>query len=100
MYENEAPTEYLDLKIKIRRHFLCYYITRERTRPSNFQISFFLIRKSPVIFSSRRPISSLKSSVVFLNPSKQMLESIHLWLYSPFVGSWPLFQFLEPIHSR
>jgi hypothetical protein len=26
--------------------------------------------------------------------------SIYLWLYSPFVGPWPLFQFLNPIHSR
>jgi hypothetical protein len=25
---------------------------------------------------------------------------IYLWLYSPFVGTWPLFQFLNPIHSR
>jgi hypothetical protein len=25
--------------------------------------------------------------------------SIYLWLYSPFVGPWPLFQFLNPIHS-
>jgi hypothetical protein len=26
--------------------------------------------------------------------------SIYLWLCSPFVGPWPLFQFLNPIHSR
>jgi hypothetical protein len=24
----------------------------------------------------------------------------YLWLYSPFVGPWTLFQFLNPIHSR
>jgi hypothetical protein len=24
--------------------------------------------------------------------------SIYLWRYSPFVGSWPLFQFLNPTH--
>jgi hypothetical protein len=26
--------------------------------------------------------------------------SIYLWLYSPFVGSWPLFQFLNSIHRQ
>jgi hypothetical protein len=26
--------------------------------------------------------------------------SIYVWLYSPFVGTWPLFHFLNPIHSR
>jgi hypothetical protein len=26
--------------------------------------------------------------------------SIYLWLYSPFVGPWSLFQFLNPTHSR
>jgi hypothetical protein len=26
--------------------------------------------------------------------------SMYLWLYSPFVGSWPLFQILNLIHSR
>jgi hypothetical protein len=56
---------------------LCYYITRERTRQSNFQSSCFIIRKSPVIFSTRRPVSSLKSSVAFLSPSKQVLESVY-----------------------
>jgi hypothetical protein len=25
---------------------------------------------------------------------------IHVWLCSHFVGPWPLFQFLDPIHSR
>jgi hypothetical protein len=27
-------------------------------------------------------------------------QSIYLWLYSPFVGPWPLFQFLNLVHSR
>ena len=26
--------------------------------------------------------------------------SIYPWLYSPFVGPWPLFQFLIPVNSR
>jgi hypothetical protein len=26
--------------------------------------------------------------------------SIHQWLYGPFVGPWPFFQFCNPIHSR
>jgi hypothetical protein len=26
--------------------------------------------------------------------------SIYLWLYSSFAGSWPLFQFLNPIRSK
>jgi hypothetical protein len=28
------------------------------------------------------------------------LLAIDLWLYSPFVGPWSHFQFLNPIHSR
>jgi hypothetical protein len=29
----------------------------------------------------------------------QFYLSVYLQLYSPFVGPWPLFQFLNPIHS-
>jgi hypothetical protein len=24
----------------------------------------------------------------------------YYWVYSPFVGPWPIFQFLSPMHSR
>jgi hypothetical protein len=34
------------------------------------------------------------------NSSIYLSLSLSLWLYSPFVGHWPLFQFLNPIHSR
>jgi hypothetical protein len=37
---------------------------------------------------------------VTLKKKYQEYLSIYLWLYSPFVGLWPLFQFLIPIHSR
>jgi hypothetical protein len=26
--------------------------------------------------------------------------SIHLWVYRPSVGPWPIFQFLNPVHRR
>jgi hypothetical protein len=40
--------------------------------------------------------------IKFLQPFARYLSihpSIYLWLYSPFVGPWPLFQFLNPIQD-
>jgi hypothetical protein len=37
---------------------------------------------------------------IFLRITLWRCISIYLWLYSPFVGPPPLFQFLNPIHSR
>jgi hypothetical protein len=34
----------------------------------------------------------------FSAPSQFSL--FYLWLYSPFLGPWPLFQFLDPIHNQ
>jgi hypothetical protein len=31
---------------------------------------------------------------------KSHVSFTYLWLYSPFAGSWSLFQFLNPIQSR
>jgi hypothetical protein len=35
-------------------------------------------------------------SIHILSWTNIMVLSIHLWLYSPFVGPWPLFKFLNP----
>jgi hypothetical protein len=51
---------------------------------------------------------SFRDTFCFTNPDDisppitpdSIYLSIYLWLYSPFVGPWPLFQFLNPIHSR
>jgi hypothetical protein len=36
----------------------------------------------------------------FLSFYSYQIKAIYLWLYSPFIGPWPIFQFLNPIHSR
>jgi hypothetical protein len=45
-------------------------------------------------------ISSDNLQTVLLSSAFKPHLFIYLWLYSPFVGPWPLYQFLNPIHSR
>jgi hypothetical protein len=37
---------------------------------------------------------------IYLSVSLFICLSVCVWLYSPFVVSWPLFQFLDRVHSR
>jgi hypothetical protein len=61
----------------------------------------FLIMQPEVLFS---PLSSIRNKIqhtFLVSWCKYGYHgTVHLWPYSPFVGPWPLFQFLNPIHSR
>jgi hypothetical protein len=65
-----------------------------------FEEGIELIRESSVkktcecICFAKSTEGFVPSTVITLN------ISFYVWLYSPFIGPWPLFQFLEPIHSR
>jgi hypothetical protein len=52
--------------------------------------------KSSLEFYRYTTLSGKSSSTVVV----VLVMIIYLWLYSPFVGPWPLIQFLNPIHSR